>query len=309
MDVTTDWERAYPYGNTLGELSAVRTGLPEEKVEYYTAKGYNLNDRVGYSYLEESLESVLQGIKSKVKTVTNKQGEVVETEVVSEGVSGNDVVLTIDMELQKAIEKALEEEILNGVRFPRTDHFNKAFVVAMNPKTGEVLALAGKQYDRESKTFFDYGHGTFTAAFEPGSIVKGATILLGYNKGVISPGTVLRDEVMHLPGQKTLKSHVNMGNINDLKALERSSNVYMAKIVLAIGGETYQPNTPIGIDYLDLVKEMRNFYAQFGLGTKTGFVFQMKPLGSNEHPKILENYYTFHSGNLIRIHPCKWLNM
>ena len=247
VDVTTDWERAYAYDKTFkGIIGKMSLGLPEEKAEYYNAKGYSLNDRVGASYLEEALEDVLQGTKSKVKTVTNKSGEVIDTKVVSEGQSGKDVVLTVDMDFQAEVEKILEEEILNGVKYPNTEYFNKAFVVVMNPKTGEVLSLAGKQYDKKNRKFMDYSHGTFTAAYEPGSTIKGATVLMGYQSGAIKAGTVLRDEAMYLPGGQTISSVSTMGNINEVTALEQSSNVYMAKIVLAMGGERYVRNGSVG---------------------------------------------------------------
>ncbi|WP_420842713.1 peptidoglycan D,D-transpeptidase FtsI family protein [Fervidibacillus albus] len=277
VDITIDWEREKTYDQTFHLLGSVKN-IPAEKADYYTAMGYQLNDRVGTSYLEEMLEQVLQGQKSVVKTVTDQNGDVVDTEIISEGKSGYDVVLTIDMELQAEVEKILQEEILTMIEYPNAITFDSAFVVVMNPKTGEVLTLAGKQYDREDEEFIDYSNGTFTYAFVPGSAVKGATILMGYETGVISPGTILRDEVMRFKGGITISSVSTMGNIDDLTALERSSNVYMAKIALAIAGGTYTAGGPLIID-TSKIDEMREYFAQFGLGVETGIGFSNETTG------------------------------
>lgn len=284
VDVTTDWERSYTYDKVFrGMLGSVKQGLPEDKVDYYKSKGYSLNDRVGYSYIEQTLEDILQGQKAKVKTVTNKSGEVIDTQSVSEGKSGKDVVLTIDMELQKEVEKILQNEIARIVRYPRTNYFDKAFVVVMNPKTGEILSLAGKQYDRKTGKFNDYAHGTFTASFEPGSVVKGATVLMGYQTGVIQPGSYLRDERMIFRDGTKISSVASMGTINDLSALERSSNIYMAKVALGVAGGTYRPHGTLNVD-MDKISLMRSYYAQFGLGTKTGIGFDNEVVGIQNKP-------------------------
>jgi cell division protein FtsI/penicillin-binding protein 2 len=286
VDVTTDWQRAYTYDDTFrGILGTVKTGLPEEKVDYYKAKGYSLNDRVGYTYLEEYLEDILQGTKSKVRTVTNKQGDVVEQEIVSEGKSGKDVVLTVDMEFQAKVEQILMEEILNAIPYPNNNYFNKAFIVVLNPKTGEILSMAGKQYDEKAKSWSDYASGTFTSAFEPGSVVKGATVLMGYQVGAIQPGTIFRDEPMPVRGRSPIRSAGRaMGPINEIKALERSSNVYMAKIVYGLAGDTYRPNASLNWDYKKLAEKMRYYYAQFGLGTTTGIGFANEAIGVQNEP-------------------------
>lgn len=109
VDTTTDWDRYYPYGKTLrsvlGDVSSSDEGLPKEQLDYYLSKDYNRNDRVGKSYLEKQYEDILHGQKAKVKKITDKAGNVLKTEVISEGERGKDLVLTIDMDLQLAVEK------------------------------------------------------------------------------------------------------------------------------------------------------------------------------------------------------------
>ncbi|MCS0543123.1 penicillin-binding protein, partial [Aeromonas veronii] len=67
VNTTTDWIRDYKFDNTLksilGRISDTDEGLPSDKLDYYLARGYNRNDRVGLSYLEAQYESVLHGQK------------------------------------------------------------------------------------------------------------------------------------------------------------------------------------------------------------------------------------------------------
>ena len=64
-----DWDRKYPYGDTLrgifGDVSTPAEGIPKELTEHYLSKGYSRNDRVGKSYLEYQYEDVLRGAKKK----------------------------------------------------------------------------------------------------------------------------------------------------------------------------------------------------------------------------------------------------
>lgn len=64
-----DWDRKYPYGNTLrgilGSVSTPEEGLPKELTDDYLSKGYSRNDRVGKSYLELQYENVLRGKRKR----------------------------------------------------------------------------------------------------------------------------------------------------------------------------------------------------------------------------------------------------
>ncbi|MDN3018942.1 penicillin-binding protein 2 [Paenibacillus sp. BSR1-1] len=282
VDVTTDWNRGRTYGETfwnmLGEVTSADEGLPADKVEYYTSKGYQLNDRVGKSYIEELYDGVLQGQKEKVKTVTDTNGNVVSTEIVSEGKSGKDIVLTIDMEFQTQVEKIMQEELVSAIQKPHTDTLDTAFVVAMEPKTGRILAMSGKVYNRQSREFTDFTPGTFTYAFEQGSVVKGATVLTGYQTGVRDFGEIELDEVMRFKGSGTFSSYQVMNRINELEALERSSNVYMWKTAIEIMGGKYIPNGTLNIDPKK-IETIRYYFNQFGLGIPTGIGFHNETAG------------------------------
>jgi penicillin-binding protein A len=278
VDTTTDWDRLYVSGNTLksilGDVSSSESGLPKDQLEKYLAKDYSRNDRVGKSYLELKYEDVLHGEKAKVKNITDKSGKVLSTEVISEGKRGKDLVLTVDMDLQKQVEQIIEEEMWAAKqKYASSALMDRAFVVVMNPKTGEVLSLAGRQIVKDKETgkpeMRDYAQGTFTSSYAVGSSVKGATILTGYQTGAISPGTVLLDEPLRIASTKEKSSWKTFGSINDLRALQVSSNVYMFKTAIAMAGGHYVPNKPLPLDYTAF-NTMRRYFSQFGLGVRTG---------------------------------------
>ncbi|MDQ7860116.1 penicillin-binding transpeptidase domain-containing protein [Peribacillus frigoritolerans] len=70
---------------------------------------------------------------------------------------------------------------------------DRAFVVLMDPNTGEVLTMAGRQYGRNSKTGLtemnDFALGNITTSYTMGSSVKGATVYTGFQTGAIAPGS------------------------------------------------------------------------------------------------------------------------
>ena len=277
VDVSTDWDRYYTYNKTLksvlGKVSSSEEGLPSDSLDYYLARDYSRNDRVGKSYIEQQYEDVLQGQKAKVKNVTDKSGNIVDSKVISEGQRGKDLVLTIDMDLQLATEKIIEKQLVSKKKMGNTKFLDRAFVVMMDPKTGEVLTMAGKRIEKDEKTgkseIQDFALGNVTTSYTVGSAVKGATVLTGYQQGAIQPGTVFYDTKLKIKGTPAKGSYSNFGNINDLTALKVSSNVYMFRTAINIAGATYVPNQPLDIK-ASAFSTIRNSFAQFGLGTRTG---------------------------------------
>ncbi|MFE8703169.1 peptidoglycan D,D-transpeptidase FtsI family protein [Cytobacillus sp. FJAT-54145] len=286
VDTTTDWERLYAYGNTLktvlGKVTDSSEGIPKEQLDYYLARDYNRNDRVGKSYIEMQYEEVLHGQKAKVKKITDKAGNVLSTEVVSEGQRGKDLVLTVDMDLQLEVEKIIEEELLAAKKEPGTALLDRAFVVLMDPNTGEVLTMAGKWLVKDKETgkseMQDFALGNITSSYNVGSAVKGATILTGYQSGVIQPGSYFYDAPIKIKGTPEKASWKNFGNLNDIRALRVSSNVYMFRTAISIGGGRYEYNQPIRLNS-QAFNTIRQSFNQFGLGTRTGIDLPNEQIG------------------------------
>ena len=275
-----DWERVYLYGNTfrtiLGSVSSDTQGIPEELASVYLEKGYSLADRVGISYLEYQYEDYLKGTKSVYKV-----GENNEYILVSEGKRGNDIVLTIDIKLQKYLEETLTKEVLKAKKEQNTKYYNRSFAVLSNPNTGEILAMAGKQVvtdEKGKKTVIDYTPGVTTLPVTAGSVVKGASILVGYKYNAIKIGEKIKDECIKIKATPQKCSWRTMGTIDDLYALRYSSNVYQFKIAIEVAKGKYVKNAALKIDESAFDK-YRDMYHQFGLGVKTGIDLPVESLG------------------------------
>ena len=271
-----DWDRIYLYGDTfksiLGTVSSNSQGIPAELASYYLKNGYSLDDRVGISYLEY----YLKGTKATYKVLSDNTYE-----LVSEGTRGNDIVLTIDIDLQQYLEEMLASEVLNAKSEPNTDYYDRSFAVVSDPNTGEILAMAGKQVrtsDDGSRYVIDYTPGVVTLPVTPGSVVKGASMLVGYKYGAIDIGTVQLDECIKIKDTPEKCSWRTMGYINDIYALQYSSNVYQYKIAISVGGGNYVYNESLSVDE-GAFKKYRDMYAQFGLGVKTEIDLPVESLG------------------------------
>ena len=278
VNTTTDWKRVRHVPlSILGRTTTPSKGIPKNTLDYYLARDYSRNDRVGESFFEAQYEDILQGEKSVIKTVTNKTGNIVETFMSYKGEPGKDLVTTLDIELQQEAERVVEDALWKMKSSGGGSLLDRAFYIMMNPNTGEILSMVGKkvEYDEAGKMYLaDYSYGTFTTAYEMGSTVKGATVLTGYREGALSIGTRQIDEPIVLGRGLVKKSIFNHGGrmwMDDLMALEQSSNVYMFKTALSIGGLTYYPYmATASLLKDDTLQRLRNGYAQLGLGVPTG---------------------------------------
>ena len=275
-----DWERVYLYGDTfksiLGSVSSDTQGIPSELAEYYLDNGYSLADRVGISYLEYQYENYLKGTKAIYKVISDNTYE-----LVSEGKRGNDIVLTIDINLQKYLEEVLTSEVMSAKGEVNTEYYNRSFAVVSDPNTGEILAMGGKQIrEREdgSRYIVDYTPGIVTLPVTPGSIVKGASMLVGYKYGAINIGDTVQDDCIKIKDTPEKCSWKKLGLIDDVDALRMSSNYYQYLIAIKIGNGTYNYNEALKID-TDAFKKYRDMYSSFGLGVKTGIDLPVESLG------------------------------
>jgi Cell division protein FtsI/penicillin-binding protein 2 len=274
-----DWEREYVYDDVfraiLGNISTSESGIPKELKQDYLKKGYSLNDRVGISYLEYQYEHLLKGTKNKYKVLADGTHKLTE-----EGKRGNDIVLTIDIELQKAIEEILIEEVTNAKNEPNTEYYNRSFVIVTDPKTGEILAMAGKQLIKSGGEYkiVDYTPGIMTSPVVIGSAIKGASHIVGYNTGNINFGEYRDDACIKLAGAPQKCSWRYLGRVNDLTALAMSSNTYQFRTAMKVAGSNYGYNMGLKINE-NAFDTYRNTFSEFGLGVKTGIDLPTESLG------------------------------
>ncbi len=279
--VTFDWKRQYSetgkdLKSVLGNVSTQTQGVPSEEKDYYLALGYELNDRVGISGLEKQYENYLSGNKAVYDIKFDEDG-VAYLEVDKAGKNGYDLTLTIDQGYQKKMDDLVMETLKKWQ--PTSGGFmSDLFLVAINPKTGEILSMSGASQDPETKEFYSNPTGTYLNTAIVGSIVKPATLYMGLNEGVVYAGQQIMDAPMQFKGSKAFASYTNKGLINDLEAIRQSSNVYMAHIAIGLGGSQYVPNAPLSLKP-DTFEIMRTYYNMFGLGVKTGIDLPNEQVG------------------------------
>ena len=275
FNTSISWERTYPYGDTLksilGTVSSSKQGIPAEDKEYYLSLGYSLDDRVGLSYLEKEYESYLKGTKSEYEVVNSS-----EVKLIKEGTRGNDIVLSIDINLQQQVERIIEEQMWRAKGEPNTEYYDHSSVILQDPNTGEILVMASKKI--VNGVVVDNVRSILTNPITPGSVVKGASMLVGYNTGKIHIGETLVDECVKVAGVAEKCSSHTLGLINDITALAKSSNVYQFKIAMRVNGQEYHRGMRMNFNQSSF-DIYRNMYHSFGLGVKTGIDLPVESSG------------------------------
>ena len=276
FDTKIDWIRVYPYGDTmksiLGIVSSSSQGIPVEEKDYYLKLGYSLNDRVGLSYLEKQYEEYLKGIKSEYQVVNSN-----ELKLINEGSRGNDIVLSIDINLQVEVEKIIIEQMQRAKKELNTEYYDHSSVIIQEPNSGEVLVMASKRL--VNGNIVDNANSMLVSPVTPGSVVKGASMLVGYNEGVIKIGEKMYDECVKIAGApKKCSSVLNLGVIDDIVALAKSSNVYQFKTAIRVNGQEYFNGIKLEFRQ-ESFDVYRNMYRSFGLGVSTGIDLPIESFG------------------------------
>lgn len=293
FNTRVDWERVYPYGDTLrtilGSVSSSDQGLPREEKDYYLKLGYSLNDRVGLNYLEKEYERYLQGEKSVYEAVNSH-----ELKLKKEGKAGNDIVLTIDINLQKEIENIIDQYILQGKRDANTEYYDHSSVIIQEPKTGEILAMASRKLVGDK--FVDNTNSILISPITPGSVVKGASMLVGYETGAIKFGERMLDECVKIAGApEKCSSVLDLGVIDDITAMAKSSNVYQFKTAIRVNGQEYHRGMKLNFNQKSF-DIYRNMYRAFGLGVATGIDLPIESKGYSSVDKNAGNLLDFVMG-------------
>lgn len=289
VNTKVTWERKYLYGEVFRSVLGSIGSITKEKKNEYLSNGYRLTDRVGVSNLELQYESLLKGTKA---TYLKKSDSSLEK--LTDAIRGNDIILTIDIDLQQNVERIIDEQLIRAKGEANTKYFDKTYVVIQEPFTGEVLAISGRKLVRKESGYegVDITPYALTDPMAPGSVVKGASMLVGYNTGVLKMGEVMTDECIKIKSIPAKCSSHRVGRLNDIIALAESSNVYQFKIAMRVGGANYTYNSDIKINP-EAFQIYRNTFNQFGLGVKTGIDLPVESLGyigSSTKPEFLLNY-------------------
>lgn len=270
-------ERVYEFPGYASHILGTVGPIYSEEWDYYNEQGYQMNALVGKSGVEAAFEEYLRGSDGKMKITEDADGNVIRTEVLVEPVAGNDVHLTIDIDLQIAAEDGLRENVAyvveraNGEE-DRGANANAGAAVVMDPQTFSVLAVASYPTFDLSTYNLDYNdllaneakpllNRALNGLYEPGSTFK-----LGVAAAALSEGKITSSSTVSCTGKCLIfdsyqpecstyphTSLFGTNRLNVMQAIADSCNVFF-----------FEMGHRLGIDSLN------KYMSAFGFGQSTG---------------------------------------
>ena len=244
--------------HTFGYVSEIN----DTELEKMKDEGYKSGDIIGKFGIEKIYDKDLRGENGGQQVEVDVSGKPVQILGRKEPVPGDDLELTIDIKLQQAAEKAVDEQLTQiGA--------HAAAAVVMNPQTGEILAMvsrpafdpnlfahgiSSKDWNQlNNNPYHPMDNKTITGEYPPGSTFKIVTGTAALTEGVVTPDEQIFDSGHHWIIPKGNADGEALGWLNFRSALAHSDNVYF-----------YEMGNRLGIDRLEKYARM------FGLGAKTG---------------------------------------
>lgn len=260
------WKRVYNYEDYLRSIYGGIGLIPSERKDEYLSLGNALDDVVGISNLEYQYESYLKGTKAKYQV--NSDGTLT---LLSEEKRGSDIYLSIDINLQMEVNEVIKNNLIRAKTLNNTEYYNHSYVLISDPSTGSIIAASGIELlgKKDDYTFKDITSNFISSSYTVGSIVKGASMAVGYQNDLIEIGKKINDSCVKLKNVPTKCSHRSLGLIDDITALKTSSNYYQFLLAIKLTGHEYSKNIDIGANE-NHFNIYRNTFKSFGLGAITG---------------------------------------
>ncbi|MEB3264932.1 MAG: penicillin-binding protein 2 [Synechococcus sp.] len=235
-EVDVDILRSYPHGRLAAHVLGYTSGITEEEYDQLQAKGYRIRDRVGRSGVEKQFESHLRGEWGGQQVEVNAAGQVQRILGEKPARAGQDLRLTLDLALQQAAERALD-----GVR--------KGAIVALDPQTGAIRALASRptfdpnvfspaptasQWSSLNAPDAPLLNRAFQG-FPPASTFKIVTSVAGLESGLYNAGSKVMTMNSFCYAGLCYGDHGAHGAIGFPFALAVSSNTFYYQVGLKVG--------------------------------------------------------------------------
>lgn len=266
------WQRTYPYQMALKGIIGNVGKITKENKEYYLNKGYNITDLVGTSYLEAQYEDYLKGQNARYLVQADNS-----LKLVSEAQKGNDLVLNIDIDVQLKLEEILKEKILKAKGEKNTEYYKETYAIISDPNNGGIIAMAGKRY-LGNDSWQDVTSNIINTSYTVGSVVKAASISVGYKNKIIDIGTKMKDSCIKLYLVPQKCSYKPLGIVDDVTALKESSNYYQFLIAIGLTNQKYNYNMKLNVTS-NHFKIYRDTFEEFGLGRLSGIDLPNEQLG------------------------------
>ena len=242
--ITDVSERVYPLGEAAAHLVGYVQNITAEELEEHEGEGYTADSVLGKSGVESLYEEELRGTSGCQIMIVDEDGADKELVLRKEAVDGTDITLTVDADLQRKLYEQYQDD--------------QSVSVAMNPKTGEVLALVSTPSYDNNLFLLGMSENTwnslsedeaqpmlnrFRAAFVPGSSFKPVIAGIGITVGVLDPeedfgaaGTSWQKDESWGSYYVTTLHATNPANLENAMVL--SDNIYFARAALKIGQDT-----------------------------------------------------------------------
>ena len=271
VNFTVNVAREYCYPGYASHIIGLVGPIYSEEWGYYNELGYQMNAIVGKSGCEAAFENYLHGTDGKIRIKEDKNGNVTEVEVLTQAVAGNDVYLTIDINLQIAAEDGLAENVdyvaAQSLGLAENGALCEAgAAVAMNPNTFEVLAIASyptydlTTYNADYNVLLQDPARPLTNRAIDGFYAPGSTLKLGMAAIALQNGALTQSEYITCTGRyhntigcSTYADTHSWGSIRVVDAIAYSCNSFFCELGNRLGIQT-----------------MERDLAKFGLGESTG---------------------------------------
>ena len=238
--VDVDILRYYPNGTLAAHAIGYTSPVTDEEYKTLAEKGYKIRDRIGRIGVEAAYESHLRGQWGGQMLEVNAMGEVQRNLGDRPSVPGKDLILTLDLDLQRVAEQALADKPGGAI-------------VALDPSDGSILALASKptfdpnffsklittqkEYDALFKSPKKPLFSRAMNAYDPGSTWKPVTAMAGMESGKFPPETKLHTTACITYGGHCFPDHngAGFGHIGYADALRFSSNTFFYQVGVGVG--------------------------------------------------------------------------
>lgn len=268
--------RDYPTGSMTASLVGFLGPIPAVEENYYRALGFIPNrDKVGYAGVELYFQDLLAGLNGNRVVEWDIAGEILNDLVAPvPATPGSSIVLTIDTRLQQAVQSILIDEINDWNRSLGEERMTSGAVIAINPRTGEILALVNYpsyENNRMARVIPAYYYEQLIAdkrnpllnlavgaELPAGSVFKLVTATGGLNEGIVTPNEIIQTpgkitvtEIFYANDPGTPRDFVDwiyrtrpegFGQLDFVHAIANSSNVYFYKV-----GGGYQDEVDPGL--------------------------------------------------------------
>lgn len=240
-----DNNRSYPFGEKVTHILGYVGEITEEELKDPKFVSYKLGDKVGRGGVEEAYEKVLKGTDGGEIVEVDAQGKAIRTLRKTEAIPGQNLYLTIDIDLQNRTYEQLADTL------KKTQSCCGA-VIAQDPKNGQILSLVSypsydpkKLSDALTAPNSPILNRVIGGTYPPGSTFKIASGLAGLSSGKITAETQFEDTGVLALGQFTFANwyftqygRKEEGGVDLVKALKRSNDIYFYRLGQATGEKT-----------------------------------------------------------------------